>query len=74
MGMTVDGGGGARDISDGGWAARAATAPNQVERTDGDRERLSGLDGSGGLVTVTSTASTITGNHQPDFTFQGKKS
>jgi hypothetical protein len=29
---------------------------------------------SGGSVTVTSTASTITGNHQHDFTFQGKKS
>jgi hypothetical protein len=29
---------------------------------------------SGGSVTVTSTASTVTGNHQHDFTFQGKKS
>ena len=28
---------------------------------------------SGGSVTVTSTASTVTGNHQHDFTFQGKK-
>jgi len=28
---------------------------------------------SGGSVTVTSTASTITGTHQHDFTFQGKK-
>jgi len=28
---------------------------------------------SGGTVTVTSTASTVTGNHQHDFTFQGKK-
>jgi hypothetical protein len=27
----------------------------------------------GGSVTVTSTASTVTGNHQHDFTFQGKK-
>ena len=27
-----------------------------------------------GSVTVTSTASTVTGNHQHDFTFQGKKS
>jgi len=28
---------------------------------------------SGGAVTVTSTASTITGDHRHDFTFQGKK-
>ena len=28
---------------------------------------------SGGTVTVTSTMSTVTGNHQHDFTFQGKK-
>lgn len=28
---------------------------------------------SGGSVTITSTASTVTGNHQHDFTFQGKK-
>jgi hypothetical protein len=28
---------------------------------------------SGGAVTVTSTASTVTGNHRHDFTFQGKK-
>ena len=28
---------------------------------------------SGGSVTVTSTASTVTGNHQHEFTFQGKK-
>lgn len=28
---------------------------------------------SGGSVTVTSTASTVTGNHQHDFTFNGKK-
>lgn len=28
---------------------------------------------SGSAVTVTSTASTVTGNHQHDFTFQGKK-
>ena len=28
---------------------------------------------SGGSVTVTSTASTVTGNHQHDFTFRGKK-
>jgi len=28
---------------------------------------------SGGSVTVTSTASTVTGNHQHDFTFSGKK-
>jgi len=29
---------------------------------------------SGGSVTVTSTASTVTGIHQHDFTFQGKES
>jgi len=29
---------------------------------------------SGGAVTVTSTLSTVTGNHSHDFTFQGKKS
>ena len=29
---------------------------------------------SGGSVTVTSTSSTVTGNHAHDFTFQGKKS
>jgi len=29
---------------------------------------------SGGSVTVTSTNSTVTGNHAHDFTFQGKKS
>lgn len=29
---------------------------------------------SGGSVTVTSTQSTVTGNHTHDFTFQGKKS
>jgi hypothetical protein len=29
--------------------------------------------GSGGSVTVTSTSSTVTGNHTHDFTFQGKK-
>ena len=29
---------------------------------------------SGGTVTVTSTVSTVTGSHQHDFTFQGKKS
>ena len=29
---------------------------------------------SGGSVTVTSTVSTVTGNHTHDFTFQGKKS
>jgi hypothetical protein len=29
---------------------------------------------SGGSVTVTSTISTVTGNHSHDFTFQGKKS
>ena len=28
---------------------------------------------SGGSVTVTSTVSTVTGNHSHDFTFQGKK-
>jgi hypothetical protein len=28
---------------------------------------------SGGSVTVPSTLSTVTGNHQHDFTFQGKK-
>src|SRR5262245_46257237 len=28
---------------------------------------------AGGSVRVTSTASTVTGNHQHDFTFQGKK-
>jgi hypothetical protein len=28
---------------------------------------------SGGSVTVTSIASTVTGNHQHDFTFSGKK-
>lgn len=28
---------------------------------------------AGGSATVTSTASTVTGNHQHDFTFQGKK-
>ncbi len=28
---------------------------------------------TGGSVTVTSTASTVTGNHRHDFTFQGKK-
>ena len=28
---------------------------------------------SGGAVTVTSAASTVTGNHRHDFTFQGKK-
>ncbi len=28
---------------------------------------------SGGSVTVTSTASPVTGNHSHDFTFQGKK-
>jgi hypothetical protein len=28
---------------------------------------------SGGSVTVTSTTSTLTGNHQHDFTFSGKK-
>jgi hypothetical protein len=28
---------------------------------------------SGGSVTVTSTVSTVTGNHAHDFTFQGKK-
>ena len=28
---------------------------------------------SGGSVTVTSTVSTVTGNHQHDFTFRGKK-
>lgn len=28
---------------------------------------------SGGAVTVTSTVSTVTGNHTHDFTFQGKK-
>ena len=28
---------------------------------------------SSGSVTVTSTANTVTGNHQHDFTFQGKK-
>lgn len=28
---------------------------------------------AGGSVTVTSTASTVTGNHQHDFTFSGKK-
>jgi hypothetical protein len=28
---------------------------------------------SGGSVTVTSTSSTVTGNHTHDFTFQGKK-
>ena len=28
---------------------------------------------AGGTVTVTSTASTVTGNHTHDFTFQGKK-
>ena len=28
---------------------------------------------SGGSVTVTSTLSMVTGNHQHDFTFQGKK-
>ena len=28
---------------------------------------------SGGSVTVTSTASTVTGSHQHDLTFQGKK-
>ncbi len=28
---------------------------------------------SGGSVTVTSTVSTVTGSHQHDFTFQGKK-
>ena len=28
---------------------------------------------SGGSVTVTSTASSVTGNHRHDFTFQGKK-
>ena len=28
---------------------------------------------SGGSVTVTSTTSTVTGNHTHDFTFQGKK-
>ncbi|HET9830861.1 MAG TPA: hypothetical protein VFP91_04110 [Vicinamibacterales bacterium] len=29
--------------------------------------------GQGGSVTVTSTSSTVTGNHTHDFTFQGKK-
>lgn len=29
--------------------------------------------GSGGSVTVTSTVSAVTGTHQHDFTFQGKK-
>ena len=28
---------------------------------------------AGGTVTVTSTASTVTGNHTHDFTFEGKK-
>ena len=28
---------------------------------------------AGGSVTVTSTASTVTGDHQHDFTFRGKK-
>jgi len=28
---------------------------------------------SGGSVTISSTASTVTGNHRHDFTFQGKK-
>ena len=28
---------------------------------------------AGGTVTVTSSASTVTGNHTHDFTFQGKK-
>jgi hypothetical protein len=30
--------------------------------------------GAGGAVTVSSTNSTVTGNHSHDFTFQGKKS
>jgi len=33
-----------------------------------------GSDNPGGSVTVTSTQSTVTGNHTHDFTFQGKKS
>ena len=31
------------------------------------------LIAGGGSVTVTSTSSTVTGNHRHDFTFQGKK-
>jgi hypothetical protein len=43
---------------------------HMVTLTEGQLSTLA----SGGSVTVTSTNSTVTGNHTHDFTFQGKKS
>ena len=50
----------------------SSSSSNHVHMVTLTASQLSTI-ASGGSVTVTSTASTVTGNHQHDFTFQAKK-
>jgi hypothetical protein len=50
----------------------SSSESNHVHMVTLTANQLSTL-ASGGSVTVTSSVSTTTGNHQHDFTFQGKK-